>query len=417
MAEKFCNQFGSGPHHLKIGKSFEKKNGNSVFHSIRYDFTPLSVDEESMGKLEVQENSGVSVSLPHNDGVNATNYKGQAKPASTKDCILIIDHETGELTLERLSNQILLKKTRPEKPEKSQGNMGFQLPSDDRGSSAAPNPYLVKPEPKKPTASAYQVKAEPESQVNMGFQLPSDDRGSSAAPNPYLVKPEPKKPTASAYQVKAEPESQVNMGFQLPSDDRGSSAAPNPYLVKPEPKKPPASAYQVKREPDKPRVGSGGLRPLTPGSSSSKQRPAPAPVQVSPIHSNKNSPLRPGVKPRGLSESSDSNSSSSSDSDSDSDSNASSNEKNCPLEAAMKAESNTASSTFSMPGDVSDLFSGGGGQLPTARPQKLPKNQENMKASQSPAQPRSSVAGPASMPSLFTDLGDDLQLTDESDTD
>jgi len=373
MAEKFCNQFGSGPHHLKIGKSFEKKNGNSVFHSIRYDFTPLSVDEESMGKLEVQENSGVSVSLPHNDGVNATNYKGQAKPASTKDCILIIDHETGELTLERLSNQILLKKTRPEKPEKSQGNMGFQLPSDDRGCSAAPNPYLVKPEPKKPTASAYQVKAEPESQVNMGFQLPSDDRGCSAAPNPYLVKPEPKKP--------------------------------------------PASAYQVKREPDKPRVGSGGLRPLTPGSSSSKQRPAPAPVQVSPIHSNKNSPLRPGVKPRGLSESSDSNSSSSSDSDSDSDSNASSNEKNCPLEAAMKAESNTASSTFSMPGDVSDLFSGGGGQLPTARPQKLPKNQENMKASQSPAQPRSSVAGPASMPSLFTDLGDDLQLTDESDTD
>ena len=35
MAEKFCNQFGSGPHHLKIGKSFEKKSGNSVFHSIR----------------------------------------------------------------------------------------------------------------------------------------------------------------------------------------------------------------------------------------------------------------------------------------------------------------------------------------------------------------------------------------------
>lgn len=346
MAEKFCNQFGSGPHHLKIGKSFEKKNGNSVFHSIRYDFTPLSVDEERMGKLEVQENSGVSVSLPHNDGVNATNYKGQAKPASTKDCILIIDHETGELTLERLSNQILLKKTRPEKLDKPHGASG-----------------------------------------GMGFQLPSDG-GSSASSNPYLVKPEPKKPPASAYQVKAEPE------------------------------RPPASAYQVKREPDKPRMNAGGPRPLTPGSS--KQRPNTAPVQVSPIHSNRNSPLRPGAKPRGLSESSDNSSSSSSDSDSDSDSNASSNEKNCPLEAAMKAESNTASSTFSMPGDVSDLFSiGGGGQLPTARPQKLVKNHENMKTSQSPAPPRSSgvEAGAASMPNLFTDLGDDLQLTDESDTD
>lgn len=346
MAEKFCSQFGSGPHNLKIGKSFEKKSGNSVFHSIRYDFTPLSVDEERMGKLEVQENSGVSVSLPHNDGVNATNYKGQAKPASTKDCILIIDHETGELTLERLSNQILLKKTRPEKPDKPQGGSG-----------------------------------------GLGFQLPSD--GGSQSANPYLVKPvpEPKKPTASAYQVK------------------------------PEPERPSASAYQVKREPDKPRMGSGGPRPLTPGSSASKQRPAPVlPSTVSPLHSNRNSPVMPGARARGLSESSDSNSSSSSDSDSDSDSD--SNEKNCPLEAAMKAESNTASSTFSMPGDVSDLFlPGGGGQLPTARPQKLQKNQEKMKTSQSPAQPKSSgvEGGATSMPSLFGDLGDDLQLTDESD--
>jgi len=326
MAEKFCNQFGSGPHHLKIGKSFEKKNGNSVFHSIRYDFTPLSVDEERMGKLEVQENSGVSVSLPHNDGVNATNYKGQAKPASTKDCILIIDHETGELTLERLSNQILLKKTRAEKPEKSHGGMGFQLPSD------------------------------------------------------------------------------------------GSSGSANPYLVKPEPDKPPASAYQVKREPDKPRMGSGGIRPLTPAS---KQRPAPAPAPVSPVHSNRNSPARPGPGAKGLSESSDSNSSSSSDSDSDSDSNASTNEKNCPLEAAMKAESNTASSTFSMPGDVSDLFlPGGGSHLPIARPHKLHQKPEKTKINISPSQSKSSggEAGGSSMPSLFTDLGDDLQLTDESDT-
>ena len=86
--------------------SIMSSNRNNLCSDSGYDFTPLSVDEERMGKLEVQENSGVSVSLPHNDGVNATNYKGQAKPASTKDCILIIDHETGELTLERLSNQV-----------------------------------------------------------------------------------------------------------------------------------------------------------------------------------------------------------------------------------------------------------------------------------------------------------------------
>ena len=36
MAEKFCSEFGGGPHQLKIGKSFEKKGGSAAFHQIRY---------------------------------------------------------------------------------------------------------------------------------------------------------------------------------------------------------------------------------------------------------------------------------------------------------------------------------------------------------------------------------------------
>ena len=48
----------------------------------------------------------MSVTLPHTDGQGATNYKGSAKPANTKDCVLIIDWETGELRLERVSNQV-----------------------------------------------------------------------------------------------------------------------------------------------------------------------------------------------------------------------------------------------------------------------------------------------------------------------
>ena len=59
-----------------------------------------------MGKLEVEERSGVSVTLPHTNGVDATKYTGPAKEANARDCILIFDHETGELTLERLSNQV-----------------------------------------------------------------------------------------------------------------------------------------------------------------------------------------------------------------------------------------------------------------------------------------------------------------------
>jgi len=335
MAEKFCNKFGGGPHQLKIGNSFQKKGNNSVFHSIRYDFTPLSVDEDRMGKLEVQENNSVSVTLPHNDGINATNYKGGAKPAGSKDCILIIDHETGELTLERLSNQILLKKTRAEKPEKHPGGYNGD--------------------------------------------------GASGVSNPYLVKQEPEKP-------------------------------PNPYAVK--------------REPDKPRLPNG--RPTTPQSASKHKKHSPVPdtghsastASISPIHSNKNSPVRLPQHSRGLSESSDSNSSSSSDSDSDSDSNASTNEKSCQLLKAMEespAPAATNSGPLSMPGDFNDLFlpgGGGGGQLPTARPSKHKKPDKMKQKVPTPSRPESELKpslGGSSMPNLFTDLGDDLQLTDESD--
>ena len=45
------------------------------------------------------------------------NYSGHVKDSNKKDCVLIIDHETGEVTIERLASQVLLKKTRAERPE------------------------------------------------------------------------------------------------------------------------------------------------------------------------------------------------------------------------------------------------------------------------------------------------------------
>jgi len=224
MAEKFCKSFGNGPHQLKIGKTFEKKSSNNaVFHSIRYDFTPLSVDEDRMGKLEVQENSAVSVSLPHNDGVNATNYKGSAKPASTKECILIIDHETGELTLERLSNQILLKKTRAEKPERHTGGGGMgglTLPTDgpSQGGSSS-NPYLVKAEPEKPH-NPYTVMREPDKP-----RLPN---GRPVTPQlkPKKQSPLPKSPSRSNTNSPVRLPAQPTKGQGLSeSSDSGSSSS------------------------------------------------------------------------------------------------------------------------------------------------------------------------------------------------
>jgi len=316
MAEKFCRNFGSGPHQLKIGKSFDRKD-KSVFHSIRYDFTPLSVDENKMGRLEVEERSGVSVTLPHTNGVDSTKYTGPAKEANPRECILIIDHETGELTLERLSNQIILKKTRAER---------------------------------NPSSST------------------------SSAP----------------------PEGSLPAGK-------------------------PGNPYEVKREPDKPKMGSSG-RPITP-SSTKQKRTANTPTEdqascgspaPSPARQHHTAPPPP-VRGRGLSESSDS---SSSGSDSDSDSNGE--DSSCPLNAAMEASSTPE--TFSMPGDVSDLLlpgSGGLGQghLPTPRPQKMHKSKEKTKQSTKPEKPTPApapiVAG--SMPNFDDFLGDDLQLTDESD--
>jgi len=413
MAEKFANKFGPGAHQLKIGKSFEKKGGNSVYHSIRYDFKPVSVDEDRMGKLEVQENKSVSVTLPHIDGHGATNYKGNAKPANTKDCILIIDHETGELTLERISNQIMLKKTRPEKVDKPNVYMdkGHSLNNSPNEAKDSINGLVMPSNP-------YQVKSEP------GKNSRKD------AENPYEVKKEPENP----YEVKKEPV--------------------NPYLVKKEPDNP----YEVKKHPNKPRA-SNSARPNTPQALARAKKNSPSTLYsssnpltgllkdslesehsqhtISPLHSNKNSPARPSPSTqqaqgynidslgRVISESSDdSDSGSSSGSDSDSDSDPAP-DKDCVLAAAMAAADAVAHPpSFSLPGDLSDLLPGtspGPGHLPTARPQKLHKSERQRESAPRPKhappppvsrQPPQEEAV-SSMPSFgFGDLGDDLQLTD-----
>ena len=50
---------------------------------------------------------------------------GHQKKANEKECIMVIDHVTGEVTLEMLSSQILVKKTRAEKPERAINQQNF----------------------------------------------------------------------------------------------------------------------------------------------------------------------------------------------------------------------------------------------------------------------------------------------------
>jgi len=175
MAENLSQRFGTGVQKLKIGKSFEnsKKSGgsgggggNSEYFSIKYDFKPVSVDQEKMGVLEVKEQRSVSVALPHVDGSGQTNYKGNVKPANTKECILIIDHETGELTLERLNSQIMVKKTRTEKIEKPSNPYEVR----ERPES---NPYEVRERPK---SNSYEVKERPQPPQERGPRTSSSSR-------------------------------------------------------------------------------------------------------------------------------------------------------------------------------------------------------------------------------------------------
>jgi len=440
MAEKFCQKFGTGVHQLKIGKSFEKKGGNSVYHSIRYDFKPVSVDEERKGVLEVQDNKSVTVTLPHVDGMGQTNYKGNAKPANSKECILIIDHETGELTLERISNQIMVKKTRHEKAQNF--NPGGATASSQEDLVMPSNPF----QPKKDNedlvfpSNPYQPKKDPED-----LALPSNPyQPKKEADNPYQVRKEPDNP----YQVRKEPENPYQVRKEPDNPYQVKKAPDNPYQVKKEPdnpyqvKKEPENPYAVRKVPDKSRSGQRTSTPGGAGGRTSNSRKKGSPgggagqfqnhlADLSPLHSAKSTPTRPSPIPTGQpvdslgrpinSSDSSSNSSSGSESDdSDSDSGVPDSRKGS-VPDSRKGQSmpssggGAADDSFSMPGDLTDLLQmpssdSRPGTLPSARPP--PKHHSS--SQRSSAQPPPVPSNNGSMPSsLFGDLlGDDLDLSD-----
>lgn len=81
----------------------------SVFY--RYDFKPASVDTSKMATLDVGPNGQVTISMPNMDGNATTVFKGARKPYA-KECVLIIDNDTGEVVLEKLTHNIQVKRTR-----------------------------------------------------------------------------------------------------------------------------------------------------------------------------------------------------------------------------------------------------------------------------------------------------------------
>ncbi|XP_076547627.1 ELL-associated factor isoform X1 [Osmia lignaria lignaria] len=121
MAERL----GLGPEirELKLGPTFTN-NRSTAFHTLKYDFKPASVDVSKVAMVDVGANNTMTVTVPHLDGAGIphTVFKGSQRPYS-KECVLIIDRVTGEITLEKLTANIQVKKTRTE--PKSQSHLGI----------------------------------------------------------------------------------------------------------------------------------------------------------------------------------------------------------------------------------------------------------------------------------------------------
>jgi len=98
---------------LEIFKMYESVS-QYLNKSFSDDFKPASVDINKPASVDISSaNREVTVTLPNFDGAGAahTVYKGSHKDY-TKECVLIIDHTTGEITLEKLTTNVQLKSTR-----------------------------------------------------------------------------------------------------------------------------------------------------------------------------------------------------------------------------------------------------------------------------------------------------------------
>nr|XP_009686262.1 PREDICTED: ELL-associated factor 1 [Struthio camelus australis] len=91
------------------------------------DFKPASIDTSCEGELQVGKGDEVTITLPHIPGSTPpmTVFKGNKRPYQ-KDCVLIINHDTGEYVLEKLSSSIQVKKTRAEGSSKIQARIEQQ---------------------------------------------------------------------------------------------------------------------------------------------------------------------------------------------------------------------------------------------------------------------------------------------------
>lgn len=180
------SNFDNQEHVLKLGETFEK-HPKSAYHTVRYDFKPASIDTTCEGELEVGKGEQVTITLPNLEGSTApvTVFKGSKRPYM-KECILIVNHDTGEYRLEKLNSNIAVKKTRAEGSSKIQSRLEQQTSrlSQMRSSSSKPSTTSKSPPAKgkaSPASPMDDIERELMAEAQGMDQLSSSDSSSNSS--------------------------------------------------------------------------------------------------------------------------------------------------------------------------------------------------------------------------------------------
>ncbi|KAM3607756.1 uncharacterized protein V6R79_013256 [Siganus canaliculatus] len=184
------SNFDNQEHVLKLGETFEK-HPRSAYHTVRYDFKPASIDTTCEGDLEVGKGEQVTITLPNLEGSSApvTVFKGSKRPYM-KECILIVNHDTGEYRLEKLSSNIAVKKTRAEgsskihsRLEQQTSRLSQQMKSSSSSSSSKSSANSKSSPPKEKTSPASpmdDIERELMAEARVMDQLSSGDSSSDS---------------------------------------------------------------------------------------------------------------------------------------------------------------------------------------------------------------------------------------------
>ncbi|XP_054643788.1 ELL-associated factor 2 [Dunckerocampus dactyliophorus] len=184
--------FDNQEHVLKLGETFEK-HPKSAFHTVRYDFKPASIDTTCEGELEVGKGEQVTITLPNLEGSSTpvTVFKG-SKRSYMKECILIVNHDTGEYRLEKLSSNIAVKKTRAEgsskihsRLEQQTSRLGQQMKSSTGSGSSNKSSAGSKSSPPKektsPASPMDDIEKELMAEARVMDQMSSDSSSNSSS--------------------------------------------------------------------------------------------------------------------------------------------------------------------------------------------------------------------------------------------